>query len=129
VLIVDDEEVSRYLLRMLLPDGVEVREARDGSEGLRIAREWTPDLIFLDLMMPDIPGPEVLVELRGDPALRGIPVVIATARHVTPDERDMLKVQTTAILRKDVLARSEALEINFGPPLSVAVRTAGTARN
>jgi signal transduction histidine kinase/CheY-like chemotaxis protein len=129
VLIVDDEEVSRYLLRVLLPDGTEVREARNGSEGLRMAREWTPDLIFLDLMMPDFPGPAVLAELRGDPALRGIPVVIATARHVTPDERDMLKGQTTAILRKDVLARSEALEIDFGPPLSVAVRAAGATRS
>jgi signal transduction histidine kinase len=121
VLIVDDEELSRYLLRTLMPGQVEVLEATGGLEGIRMAREYQPDLVFLDLMMPDFPGSGVLRELRRDPATQAIPIVIATSRALDAAERDALQPSVTAIFSKDMLARSEKLHIDFGPPLAVRI--------
>jgi CheY-like chemotaxis protein len=121
VLIVDDEELSRYLLRTLMPGQVEVLEATGGLEGIRMAREYQPDLVFLDLMMPDFPGSDVLRELRRDPATQAIPIVIATSRALDAAERDALQPSVTAIFSKDMLARSEKLHIDFGPPPAVRI--------
>lgn len=121
VLIVDDEELSRYLLRTLMPERVEVLEAAGGTEGIRMARECQPDLVFLDLIMPDIPGSDVLRELRRDPATQAIPIVIATSRALDAAERDALQPSVTAIFSKDILARSAGLQIDFGPPPAVGI--------
>src|SRR5947209_1475003 len=65
ILMIDDNEVSRYLLRGNIPDSLyEVFEARYGREGLRMAAELRPSVIFLDYYMPDFTGVEVLTELR-----------------------------------------------------------------
>lgn len=121
VLIVDDEELSRYLLRTLMPAQVEILEAAGGTEGIRMARECQPDLVFLDLIMPDIPGSDVLRELRHDPATQAIPVVIATSRALDAAERDALQPSVSAIFSKDTLARSAGLQIDFGPPPTVRI--------
>lgn len=77
VLIIDDEESSRYVLGKLLSQHpVRVQEAADGITGLQRARALQPDLIFLDLKMPERDGSEVLVDLKQDPATRPIPVVM-----------------------------------------------------
>ena len=65
---IDDEEVSRYLLRQLFPSPPDqVIEACNGAEGLRLARDEQPQLILLDLLMPELGGMEVLERLRADP--------------------------------------------------------------
>ena len=121
VLIVDDEELSRYLLRTLMPAHVEILEAAGGTEAIRMARECQPDLVFLDLIMPDISGSEVLRELRLDPATQAIPIVIATSRALDASERAALQPSVTAIFSKEMLAKSEGLQIDFGPPPVVRV--------
>ena len=121
VLIVDDEELSRYLLRTLMPDRVEVLEATGGTDGIRIARECQPDLVFLDLIMSDIPGSDVLRELRHDPATQAIPVVIVTSRALDAPERDALQPSVTAIFSKDILAKAAGLQIDFGPLPAVRI--------
>lgn len=64
VLIVDDEVlVRRSLSRALRSKGHDVKEAENGNEGLRFWREWNPDLVFLDVLMPGLTGPEVLKEI------------------------------------------------------------------
>ncbi|CAN5696069.1 hypothetical protein BH23GEM11_BH23GEM11_10010 [soil metagenome] len=79
VLVVDDEEDSRTLLRVALEDlGCRVLLARDGAEGLEVARSEGPDLITLDLMMPGMSGWEMLRGLRDDPRIRNIPVVVVS---------------------------------------------------
>jgi len=79
VLVVDDEEDSRTLLRLALEElGCRVLMARDGAEGLEVARSHGPDLITLDLMMPGMSGWEMLRGLRDDPGLRDIPVVVVS---------------------------------------------------
>ncbi|MGZ3772825.1 MAG: response regulator [Pseudobdellovibrionaceae bacterium] len=66
VLIVDDESlVRRSLSRALKSRGYEVLEASNGNEGLEIWKSWQPDLVFLDVLMPGMTGPEVLKEING----------------------------------------------------------------
>ena len=81
VLICDDEpyilESVSYVARS---EGYDVLTAEDGEEGLRVAREEHPDLVFLDLMMPTMNGFQVCQALKQDPATSRIHVVILTAR-------------------------------------------------
>ncbi len=79
ILVVDDEADSRDLLRHMLEElGCRVVTARDGVEGLDVARREAPDLITLDLMMPRMNGWEMLRALRDDPEIREVPVVIVS---------------------------------------------------
>jgi len=81
VLVVDDEAVIRELVRgMLDGDGVEVHCARDGETALRDVREFRPDLVLLDLVLPGMDGVTVCRLLKGDPSLTRVPVHALTAR-------------------------------------------------
>lgn len=81
ILIVDDHESVRGVLREILEEeGVTVRVAADGETALAMAAERPPDLVFLDLSMPDMDGLEVLRRLRADPRTAAARVVIVTAR-------------------------------------------------
>jgi signal transduction histidine kinase len=100
-LIVDDEESARYVLRRKLKSlGCRVIEAAGGQEGLSRARQDQPDVIFLDVMMPDMLGTEALARLKRDPATSRIPVVIATSQVVPEAERDRLSGHAVAMLNK-----------------------------
>jgi PAS domain S-box-containing protein len=80
ILIVDDMESSREVMHeILLGQGYELLFATGGAEALRLARTHTPDLILLDLMMPDIDGLAVCRALRADPHTAQVPVIIVTA--------------------------------------------------
>ncbi|MGH9137590.1 MAG: response regulator, partial [Acidimicrobiales bacterium] len=82
VLVVDDEPDIRTLVRVSLGfDGYDVREAASGSEALALVAETRPDVLLLDLMMPEISGWDVLASLKADAdeAIRTIPVVLLTA--------------------------------------------------
>lgn len=79
VLVVDDEKDSRDLMAHYLEDfGCRVHAATNGEEGLQAARDFRPDLITLDLMMPGMTGWEVLKHLKADRELRQIPVVVVS---------------------------------------------------
>jgi adenylate cyclase len=79
VLVIDDEGTVRDLMRRFLTrEGFEVVTAADGTEGLALARDLRPALITLDVLMPGLDGWSVLRELKGDPALADIPVVMLT---------------------------------------------------
>jgi CheY-like chemotaxis protein len=110
VLIVDDEEISRYVLRQHLwrPTVIASEEATGGGALRRIARE-RPDVVFLDLGLPDMSGAEVLRALRADPATRDIPVVVVTATHVDAAKSAPWRRLATDILIKAQLSREVAL--------------------
>ncbi len=81
ILIVEDEEAVRELEKFILEQqGYEVMEARDGLEGLTKAEFKRPDLILLDLMMPDVSGGRMFDEMRRHPATDGIPIVVVTGK-------------------------------------------------
>jgi two-component system NtrC family response regulator/two-component system response regulator AtoC len=79
ILICDDEEPMRQLLRVVLDGAYEFDEAADGPAALDAARRARPDLVILDLMLPGTGGMAVLEELRGDPGLASVPVIVVTA--------------------------------------------------
>jgi DNA-binding response OmpR family regulator len=86
VLVIDDEAPIRLLCRVNLEaEGMEVTEAGDGRSGLEQAREQTPDVILLDVMMPGLDGWQVAEELLGDERTRKIPIVFLTARAEVRD--------------------------------------------
>ena len=79
VLVIEDDPDTRDLLkRFLSKDGFHVKTVSEGEEGLRLARELQPDVITLDVMMSGLDGWAVLTELKADPALADIPVVMVT---------------------------------------------------
>lgn len=86
VLIVDDNALNRKLLEgMLQIVQVDMVAAEDGTEGLRLAKEHRPDLILMDVQLPDMDGFEVITEIQKDPELAHIPFFYLTG-NVT-DER------------------------------------------
>ncbi len=81
VLVIDDEAPIRLLCRVNLEaEGMSVLEAPDGPSGLEQARTESPDVIFLDVMMPGLDGWRVAEELLDDPSTEDIPIVFLTAR-------------------------------------------------
>jgi signal transduction histidine kinase len=102
VLVVDDEQTTRYLLRRCLTAvGCRVIEATGGQEGLTRAATERPDVVLLDLMMPDMLGTEVLARLKREPATAGIPVIIATSLKIDDAERSRLTGHAAAVLAKN----------------------------
>ena len=86
VLLCDDEDVLRTLVRATLEsEDYSIIEASDGEQSLELARALHPRVVVLDMMMPGRSGLEVLRELRSDPDLEGIPVVMLTARARVAD--------------------------------------------
>jgi CheY-like chemotaxis protein len=77
ILSIDDEEIYRELINISLEfHGLKVVQAKDGAAGLNLARSAKPDLILLDLVMPEMSGLEVCRRIFADPQLRTIPLVV-----------------------------------------------------
>jgi PAS domain S-box-containing protein len=115
VLIVDDDDDTREVLRMLLHRlGVETTEAVDGAEALRSLRHFGADLILLDICMPNMSGFEFLAQLRTEPKLADIPVVVCTALDLEPRQAAQFASQTTAVIRKGYNVEGKIEEIIRG---------------
>ncbi len=80
VLVVDDNPDLRLFIASNLADDYQVKVAKDGMEGLELARRWLPDLIVSDIMMPRMDGYELTRQVRKDPSLSQVPVILATAK-------------------------------------------------
>jgi signal transduction histidine kinase/CheY-like chemotaxis protein len=106
VLIIDDDEIVRYLVRLCLAR-FEIAEAATGEDGLDQARRTPPDLIILDLVMPGLPGEDVLARLAADATTREIPVVVLTATELGDLERRSLEARAAAVVSKNTLGRTE----------------------
>jgi len=132
ILVIEDEsDVVQVLDYNLRQAGYDVLAAERGREGLRLAREQQPDLVLLDLMLPDLAGTEVCRALKDDAATRGTPVVMLTARgeeidrvvgfelgaddYITkPFSVRELVLRIRAILRRSVVETPQAATIEFG---------------
>jgi two-component system cell cycle response regulator DivK len=86
--LIEDNENNRYLLRLLLEHaGFEVVMAGDGRSGVELARLESPDVILLDIQMPEMDGYEVAAALKSDPVLARIPIV-GVSSFAMPGDRD-----------------------------------------
>jgi threonine synthase len=105
VLLVDDNADDALLIRRLLEGKKSYRvfHANDGWEGLSLARQKLPDLIVSDLTMPGIDGFGLVEELKLDPRTRDIPVVVVSAKDITPEERKRLNGHIQALYQKGSL--------------------------
>jgi DNA-binding response OmpR family regulator len=87
ILCIEDETEMIDLIRLILGRrGFDVKGASGGKEGLDIVRKELPDLVLLDLMMPDMDGWEVYQQMKADEKTRGIPVIIVTAKAQSIDK-------------------------------------------
>lgn len=86
VMIIDDDPVITGLIEAVLKrDGYDVYMANSGGEGLAMAREVKPNLILMDITMPDMDGYEATKQLKADPALMSIPVIFLTGKSASED--------------------------------------------
>jgi CheY-like chemotaxis protein len=91
ILLVEDNEDNRIVYATVLQHyGYSVIEARNGEEGVRLAREQRPDVVLMDISIPIIDGWRATAMLKEDPATRRIPVIALTA-HALPEDREKSK--------------------------------------
>lgn len=101
VLVVEDDEAIAELLTMqLASEGFGVRVARDGASSLKEVAVEPPDVVLLDVMMPDVDGWSVLRQLRTNPGTARIPVIMLTSRVMPADEIRGRNLGATAYLTK-----------------------------
>jgi PAS domain S-box-containing protein len=108
ILVVEDEEnVRRLVVETLKGHCTELREAADGEEALgEIARE-RPDVVVLDLILPQVDGFAVLERLQSDPETRTLPVIVLTARRLSDRERNALRERAVSLLDKSAYSADE----------------------
>jgi two-component system response regulator ResD len=120
ILVVDDERiVTEVVERYLRRDGYDVKVAEDGAQALKIANEWHPNLVVLDLMLPKIDGLEVCRQLRKD---ESIPVIMLTAKGEETDRIVGLELGADDYIVKPFSPREVVARVK-----SVLRRTADTA--
>lgn len=113
VLVIDDEpgilDLHAKIVETELPDAL-VLTASNGNIGLDIMRKERPDLVLLDLMMPELDGFGVIQHMQEDPVLRGIPVIVLTAQVLTTGDMNRLSKGVASVLAKGVFTRDEILQ-------------------
>ncbi|MCK5314670.1 MAG: pyridoxal-phosphate dependent enzyme, partial [Anaerolineales bacterium] len=112
VLIVDDTPDALRLIRRILQSQGEysIFEATNGNEAIILAQEELPDLIILDLMMPEVDGFSVLDALKAKPETAPIPVIVVTAKDLTPGETKRLQGQIHALMQKGEFMNDELMD-------------------
>ena len=112
VVVVDDTSEARRLIRRILQSqgDFEIFEATNGREALELIARELPDLVILDLMMPEVDGFAVLDSLRSNPETANIPVIVATAKELTVDEKSRLQGQIQSLMLKGDFLNDEFLE-------------------
>ncbi len=126
VLIADDHGPNAELLDAHLDgSGYDTRLAANGEEALAVARDWLPDLILLDVMMPKVSGFEVCRRLRADPATRGIGILMVTALDQPTDVERAVDAGTDdfvtrPVTKAELLLRVKALLAAVSEPTPTA---------
>jgi len=110
ILVTDDDPAVVEMVREFLTGaGYRVLTAYDGRQALQLLDQQHPDALVLDLMMPQVDGFEVISQIRQNPQLRELPILVLTAKDLTDDDLELLSRDTRALLRKDFSWREELL--------------------
>jgi CheY-like chemotaxis protein len=119
ILYVDDEADIRDVAQMSLeldPE-LDVRTCSSGRQAVTIAAEWMPDLILLDVMMPEMDGPATLRALRYQPATAEVPVVFITAKSQSAEVEALLRIGAKGVIPKpfDPMALAGTVKAHLTP--------------
>jgi CheY-like chemotaxis protein len=96
----DDPKAVQLLTNYLTPAGFKLLSAFGGQEGIEVARRQLPDLIVLDLMMPEVSGFDVIDALKLEPSTAAIPIIILTAQSISAKERALLGSDVQQVMEK-----------------------------
>jgi two-component system, cell cycle response regulator DivK len=103
VLIIEDNEQNMYLMTFLLEsNGYEIVQARNGKDGIRLAQETRPNVILLDIQLPEINGYQVAEELRKNKTLGDIPIIAVTSYAMAGDKEKVLAAGATGYIEKPI---------------------------
>ncbi len=112
VLVIEDNEQNLYLVRFLLEArGHRIAEAKSGPEGIAAARAAAPDLILLDIQLPQMDGYAVAQALRGNPALDAVPIVAVTSYAMSGNRAQALAAGCDAYIEKPIDPDSFGTEV------------------
>jgi two-component system cell cycle response regulator DivK len=107
VLVVEDNELNMKLFHdLLLAQGYRILSSRDGVDALRMAREHNPDLVLMDIQLPEVSGLEITKWIKEDESLRHIPVVAVTALAMKGDEEKIRQGGCEAYIAKPISVAS-----------------------
>jgi threonine synthase len=112
VAIIEDNVDSARLLRRVLQSrgDYQIDEARTGRDGLAMMHQHVPDLVLLDLMMPDLDGFGVIDAMKEEPQLRNVPVIVITAKDLTSAERERLERDAHGLWQKGTFLSTDIAE-------------------
>jgi CheY-like chemotaxis protein len=114
ILVADDDEDNLTITSTILEySGYAVLQARDGAEALDMAREHAPDLILLDVSLPRVNGWSICTELKNDPAMANIIVVMLTAHALQEDHVRARQVGSDGFLTKPIEPRKIVAEVSL----------------
>jgi two-component system, cell cycle response regulator DivK len=106
ILVVEDHEDNRRILRLLLTSaGYEPIEAVTGTEGVALAETERPDLILMDVQLPELDGYEATRRIKANPALRHIPIIVVTSYALSGDDVKAFQAGCDAYLTKPFAPR------------------------
>jgi signal transduction histidine kinase/DNA-binding response OmpR family regulator len=112
VLVVDDEAANRtWLTKTLEPAGFEVLSASGGRDAIKVAKARKPDLVLLDLMMPEVTGFDVVEALRKEESTRETPIMVLTAMNLTEEDKRHLNGRVSQILSRGSLGSSDVVAL------------------
>ena len=111
ILVIDDDRSVIDLVQVILEaEGCTVMKAMDGREGLRLAQEELPDLIILDLVMPEISGFNVAYQLKHNPKTQLIPVIVMTSMEIDDETREQLQGFVVGLFKKSGFTKKDLLQ-------------------
>jgi two-component system response regulator RpaA len=120
ILVVDDEpSVADLIEAVLAGEGYTVAIARDGAQGLMLARDWNPDLILMDIMLPAVDGSTAIRRLKADPETAEIPIVAMSAGRTIRSQSEALANADAALAKPfdiDALLAQVAFHLSRRPP-------------
>ena len=103
ILVIEDNEQNLYLITFILEEhGYQVVQARDGREGIELARQVKPDLILLDIQLPVMDGYAVARELRSNSVLADVPIVAVTSYAMAGDREKVLAAGCVGYIEKPI---------------------------
>ena len=100
ILVVEDQEDNRRIIRDLLSAGYDMIEALDGEAGVRLAESERPDLILMDIQLPLLDGHEATRRIKQNPELRHIPIIVVTSYALSGDDQKAMAAGSDGYVAK-----------------------------